>query len=88
MGVSPAVLTALQHLSLRQRAALLAHDVERLDRQDVATILRASDTAVARLLGRGRRLYLGAYATAVQDEALPSGPHAQQIAAAVEGVRS
>jgi DNA-directed RNA polymerase specialized sigma24 family protein len=88
MGVSPAVLVALRQLSLRQRAALVAHDVERLDRQDVATILHASDTAVARLLGRGRRIYLGAYATAIQDAALPSGPHAQQIAVAVEGVRA
>jgi DNA-directed RNA polymerase specialized sigma24 family protein len=88
IGASPAVLAALQQLSLRQRAALIAHDVERLDRQDVATILHASDTAVARLLGRGRRLYLDAYASAAQDEALPSGPHAVHIAAAVESVRS
>ena len=88
MGASPAVLTALQQLTLRQRAALIAHDVERLDRRDVATMLHASDTAVARLLGRARRLYLGAYATAVLGKALPTGPHAQNIAAAVEGVRT
>jgi DNA-directed RNA polymerase specialized sigma24 family protein len=55
---------ALAGVGLVERAALIAGIVEGLDRRDVATVVGRDGESLERLLGRARRRYAAAYASA------------------------
>jgi len=79
LGVDEATFAALAGLSLRERAALVATIIERLDQRDVATIVGVDGDALERLLARGRVRYMTA--RAAQDQAPPTpGPYVDHLA--------
>lgn len=63
MDVDPAVIDGLAALSVSERAALIAADVERLDPRDVETVAGRGGAAGERLLVRARRRYVDGYAS-------------------------
>ena len=65
LGVDGAMFAGLSGLTTRQRAALVADSVERLDRGDVATIVRVDGARLDRLI----RLVRARYAAAVASDA-------------------
>jgi DNA-directed RNA polymerase specialized sigma24 family protein len=80
LRVGPAALAGLSALSTRQRAGLVAIDVERLDRRDVAAIVGRDGGRLDALLRSARLRYLeGATATPDHLDG-PAGPIAQSIA--------
>lgn len=60
-GAERAVMRALARLSRLERAALIASDIERLDRRDVAALVGRDGSDVDRLLRRARTRYLRSY---------------------------
>ena len=70
IGVDAAVLAGLAALSPRERAALVAADVERLDPRDVATIVGRSGARLDRLLVGARRRYLVRYLASMPKHAI------------------
>jgi DNA-directed RNA polymerase specialized sigma24 family protein len=78
LGVEPAVAGALGTLRHRERAAIIAAAVERLDRRDVATVVGADGAALDRLLGRARRRYAAAHAARAGDD-VPRGPLVDRV---------
>lgn len=81
LGVTEAVLSGLAALDARERAALIAGTLERLDPRDVATIVRRDGRRLERLLVRARRRYLLAFEPPAGDF-LDRGPIAQRLRAA------
>jgi DNA-directed RNA polymerase specialized sigma24 family protein len=63
LGVDDAAYAGLTALGLRERAALVATTVERLDRRDVATIIGLDGTRLERLVQRARRRAMNAGAS-------------------------
>jgi hypothetical protein len=61
LGVDAAVTVGLAALGTRDRAALIAADLERLDGRDVETIARLRGAQLERTLTRARRRYMAAY---------------------------
>ncbi|MGQ0607422.1 MAG: hypothetical protein ACT4OQ_03005, partial [Chloroflexota bacterium] len=74
LGVQPATLTGLAALTARERAALIADEIERLDRRDVEAILRTNPTAAERLIRGARRRYADAYGQALFASPTEAGP--------------
>ncbi len=70
LGVDTGVLAGLAALSPRERAALVAADVERLDLRDVATIVGRSGARLDRLLIGARRRYLARYLASTPKHAI------------------
>ena len=62
LGADPAVVDGLADLNVRQRAAIITTDIERLDVRDVETVVGRHGAGLERLLARARRRYLIAYA--------------------------
>lgn len=60
-GADRAVMRALARLNRLERAALIASDVERLDRRDVASLAGRDGSGVDHLLRRARTRYLRSY---------------------------
>jgi DNA-directed RNA polymerase specialized sigma24 family protein len=58
MSVDPLVVEALATLSVLERAALVARDIEGLDERDCATVVGRGPASSARLTARARRRYL------------------------------
>jgi DNA-directed RNA polymerase specialized sigma24 family protein len=81
LGVDAAAFAGLTVLSTRDRAALVADSIERLDRGDVATILGVDGARLDRLTRRVRRRYAETVAAALDDEAALNGPTARQVQA-------
>jgi DNA-directed RNA polymerase specialized sigma24 family protein len=81
LGADAAAFAGLSALSTRERAALVADSIERLDRGDVATIVGVDGARLDRLVGRARRRYTETVAAALDDEAAVSGPTAIRIQA-------
>jgi DNA-directed RNA polymerase specialized sigma24 family protein len=79
LDVDPAVVTALAALNLRERAALVASGIERLDRRDVATIVGRDGATLDRLLRRARSRYVAAFATASPPGAGADGPLVRRV---------
>jgi DNA-directed RNA polymerase specialized sigma24 family protein len=73
LDVDRAVIDGLAALSVRERAALVASDVERLDARDVADLVGRSGRALERLLSGARRRYMRAHAAAPLADASPDG---------------
>lgn len=80
LGVGRGTCAGLGALERRERAALIAADVERLDSADVATVAARSGPRLDRLLRRARARFLAA-ATAVDDDVDP-GPITERLKAA------
>ncbi len=79
LGVGPAAATGLGALSVVERAALVASDVERLSVLDVGHIVGRSPTATRRLLLRARGRFLDTVSEEMQEVAVPPGPMARLI---------
>lgn len=62
LGADPAVVDGLADLDVRQRAALITTDIERLDSRDVETVVGRHGSGLERLLARARGRYSIAYA--------------------------
>jgi DNA-directed RNA polymerase specialized sigma24 family protein len=81
LGADAAAFAGLSALSTRDRAALVADSIERLDRGDVATIMGVDGARLDRLIRRVRQRYAATVAAALNDEAALNGPTAIQIQA-------
>jgi DNA-directed RNA polymerase specialized sigma24 family protein len=81
LGVEAAAFTGLSSLSTRDRAALVADSVERLERGDVATIVGVDGARLDRLIRRVRRRYATAVADSLDDASTASGPLVERIQA-------
>lgn len=80
LGVDDAVIGGLSALRPRERAALVAIAVERLDRRDVETIVGRHGDDLDRLLARARRAYATAFgATPPAHASTDDGPIAARI---------
>jgi len=85
LGVEPAALAGLGSLQPRERAALIAASIERLDIRDVATILDTDGRRPARLVTRARRRYANAFAAAWEESDAPdNGPIARRVKSAAD----
>ena len=80
LGVDTAVFAGLEALHLRERAALVAATIERLDRRDAATIIESDGQQFDRLMVRARRRYAAAY-TAAAPDAMADGPLGARVRA-------
>lgn len=74
LGVTSDVLAGLAALDRRQRAALLASWVERLDRRDVAVIVHRDGRRLEALLHAARERYLAGSSAAAAPGIVPDGP--------------
>ena len=81
LGVDGAMFDGLSGLTTRQRAALVADSVERLDRGDVATIVGFNGSRLDRLIRQVRARYAAAVAKTLEDSAAVDGPTATRIRA-------
>jgi hypothetical protein len=84
MGVDAAMLSGLAVLSVRERGAIVADWVERLDRRDVATVVGLDGARLDRLVRRARSRYAAEVADA--PDALTDGPTAMRIRTAAKRV--
>lgn len=81
LGVDLAAFAGLSSLTMRQRAALVADSVERLDRGDVATIIGVGGVRLDRLIRNARARYAARVAEALDGASARSGPTAERIQA-------
>ena len=81
LGVDGAMFAGLSGLTTRQRAALVADSVERLDRGDVATIVRVDGARLDRLIRLVRARYAAAVASTLEAEPAVDGPTVARIRA-------
>ena len=79
LGVDAAMFAGLSGLTTRQRAALVADSVERLDRGDVATVVGINGARLDRLIRSVRDRYAVAVASGLDDETAADGPTATRI---------
>jgi DNA-directed RNA polymerase specialized sigma24 family protein len=80
LGADDAVMRALAVLTQRERAALIASEIERFDRRDVASVVSLDGPTLDGLLRRARERYFRAYADAAPSE-VPDGPTVLRIQA-------
>jgi DNA-directed RNA polymerase specialized sigma24 family protein len=78
LGMDAAVFAGLEALSQRERAALVATAIERLDWRDAATIVDSDGRGFDRLVARARRRYAAAYGAAAP-EAMAHGPLCERV---------
>lgn len=81
LGVDDAAFAGLNALDLRERAALVATAVERLDRRDVATIIGLDGTRLERLVRRARRRATSAGSSVHGEHPAGEGPLVTRIRA-------
>lgn len=81
LGVDPAAFAGLAALTLRERAALIADSIERLDRRDTATVVDLGGQRLDRLMQRARGRYVTTVADALDDGSFTDGPTAGRIRA-------
>lgn len=79
LGVDDDAMAGLGALNVRERAALVAGTIERLDRRDVATIVGMGGSRLERLMQRARRRAMGAAAARIEPGAGKDGPIAARI---------
>jgi DNA-directed RNA polymerase specialized sigma24 family protein len=77
LGVGEVALRGLSALGTRERAAVIASDIERLDPLDVAMVLDASPSRARRITTDARRQYLRAATPASPPET--PGPLATRV---------
>ncbi len=81
MDVDDAIIAGLAALRLRERAALVAANIERLGLPDVAVIVGRSDRQLSDLLARARTTYFRAYAATAGDAQPIAGPTVDRVRA-------
>lgn len=81
LGVNDTARAGLTALSTRERGAVIAASIERLDPLDVATIVGRDGARLESLLRRARSRYLEAAATVPPDTNLAPGPITQRVRA-------
>ena len=81
LGVGEAAFAGLSALTTRERAALVADSVERLDRGDVGTVVGINGSRLDMLIRKVRARYAAAVAGALEDEVAGNGPTAARIRA-------
>ncbi|MGI8998101.1 MAG: sigma factor-like helix-turn-helix DNA-binding protein [Candidatus Limnocylindria bacterium] len=81
LGADACVIGALGELRVRERAALIASDIEGLDQRDVGTIVGIDGAAMERLLRRARLRYADAFAAIAGDGGDVDGPLSKRIRA-------
>ena len=79
LGVDDAAFAGLSAVNLRERAALVATTVERLDRRDVATIIGVGGVRLERLVRRASRRAMGAGAAVHGELPISDGPLVAKI---------
>lgn len=84
LGADAAAFAGLSGLTTRERAALIADSIERLDRGDVATIVGTDGARLDRLIRRVRRRYTETVVQALDTDAAMNGPTALRIRAIAE----
>ena len=80
LGVDAAAFAGLEALSPRERAALIATTIERLDPRDAATIVDSDGQGFDRLVVQARRRYAAAYGAAAP-EGMADGPLGERVRA-------
>ena len=83
LGVDERTFAGLAALDRRERAALVAASVERLDSRDVGTVVGRQGVALDRLLSRARARYAAAFA-ATSPPGGPDGPTVDRIRATAQ----
>ena len=81
LGVDDAAFAGLSAVDLRERAALVATAVERLDRRDVATIIGLDGTRLERLVRRASRRATSAGSSVHGERPAGDGPLVTRIRA-------
>ena len=81
LGVDAAAFAGLSRLTTRERAALVADSIERLDRGDVATIVGVGGSRLDRHIRHVRARYAASVAEALDDASAAHGPTAERIRA-------
>ena len=84
LGADASVVTALRVLSTRERAALIATDIERLDQRDVGTIIGADGAGLERVIRQARSRYAYAFAAIADHEPTINGPLTAKIQAVAD----
>ena len=84
LGADDPVGIALGVLRLRERAVLIASDIERLDLRDVSTIVGIDGAELDRTLQRARTRYADAFAANAGDEAMQEGLLSTRIRTAAD----
>lgn len=87
LGADAFVVTALRVLSTRERAALIATDIERLEQRDVGTIIDADGAGLERVIRQARSRYayaFAAFAAVADHEPTINGPLTAKIQAAAD----
>ena len=74
LGVGERAFSGLEALSLRERAALVAIDVEQFDDGDAATVLDLRPASLLEVVRRARRRYLAAATATATDVDHADGP--------------
>lgn len=81
LGVGATARAGLRALRTRERAAVIATDIERLDDLDVATIVDREGPRLGAFLSRARARYLNGAADAPADPSEARGPITQLVMA-------
>lgn len=82
LGVAASVLAGLAALGVRERAALIASEIERLDERDVATIVRRGGNRLDAMLRRARQGFLEGSGAVTTGHAGMAGPLVDRVRAA------
>lgn len=86
LGADAAVVAGLMLLAPRERAALIAVAIERLDRRDVATIVGRDGSSLDRLLRRARQRYIAGYIAVAPDAVAPDAVSDGPVTARIRGI--
>ena len=81
LGAGAAAFAGLSALTTRERAALVADSIERLERGDVATIVGIGGARLDRLIRRVRVRYTTTVAAALDEASAADGPTVERIQA-------
>lgn len=81
LGAGAAAFAGLSVLTTRERAALVADSIERLERGDVATIVGIGGARLDRLIRRVRGRYTATVAEALNEASAADGPTVERIQA-------
>jgi DNA-directed RNA polymerase specialized sigma24 family protein len=79
LGADAPVVAGLAALDRRERAAIIAASIERLDARDVSTIVDREGRSFEKLMTRARGRYASAYEAAADDEPSIEGPLAARL---------
>jgi len=79
LGADAAVVAGLAALDRRERAAVIASAIERLDARDVSAIVDRDGRSLERLMQQARARYVAAYDASADDDPPIDGPLAARL---------